>query len=383
MGRRPRGSVDLVAEADDKRDGADAPRSAPSPLIRLAASMPELDILRLFGNFVAERGASLDDPGSHDAFVERVVAALQNRKLTTIHGLRIETMFAYVAAALGECSTITAIDSGLFLADDRTLRRPDYHIITTAGPRFLVEVKNHSPNESLALFEMKTSYLSTIERYAERFGCDLKVAVYWRQAGMWTLVDARYFDRGHGRATLSLEAAMKRNEMATLGDRAIATVPPLALRVYTDSEKPRRVGDDGSVEITVERVAVCAAGMEITNPIERRIASFLLWYGGWSRVERIFEIRDGEVIWFDVAVAPEECDESETTMPPLLGWLSAMISRKYGEMTVADGSVSLLSPDAEPSSLGIVIPPNYRGQVLRLWQLHLRPNYDGFVEAPP
>lgn len=371
-----------MSDQQDSGASQDAGEPARVELAKLAAGMPELDFLRLFGDFASATGASLDDPKSRDAFIDRVAAALKAPKPTAIHGLRIEAMFAYVAAAMGECSMITALDSGLFLAET-DLRRPDYHVATRTGSRFLVEVKNHSPSKPDASFEMKLSYLASLEKYAERFGCELKMAIYWRALGMWALVDARYFDRVKDRAVLSLDAAMKRNEMAVIGDCGLATAPPLSIRVYTDPEKPRRIGTDGTVEITCARMALCAHGVDIMDPMERRIASFLLLHGTWTRVERPMEVHEGEVLWFDLELAPEQDNEPDSPLPPLVGWLSQMISRKYGEMTVANNAVSLLSPNAEPSALGVVIPHDYRGSVLRLARFYVRPNYDGFAGSAP
>ena len=56
-------------------------------------------------------------------------------------------MFAYVAGAMGMCTTITQEDAGLFFADTPHLTRPDFHLVTKDGARFFVEVKNYSPNE--------------------------------------------------------------------------------------------------------------------------------------------------------------------------------------------------------------------------------------------
>lgn len=72
---------------------------------RLCGALPERDHLRLFGDFAAIHGGSLEDPDSQAAFLGRVAAALRDRGPTAVHGLPVEAMCAHVAAALGECRT--------------------------------------------------------------------------------------------------------------------------------------------------------------------------------------------------------------------------------------------------------------------------------------
>ena len=64
------------------------------------------------------------------------------------------------------------------------------------------------------------------------------------------------------------------------------------------------------------------------------------------------------------------------------GWLSKMVSAQYRELTVADGKVAALSPNKHPAALGVVIPIDYKGKVLRLWRFRLRPNYKDLVGVP-
>jgi hypothetical protein len=338
-----------------------------------------LSILPLFD----DDGGSLQDAQSREAFVTRVRKALEThgKNPAAIYGSRTERMFAYVAGAMGACSTITQEDAGPFFADTPDLIRPDFHIVTKEGARFLVEVKNYSPKEQhySSPYEFEESYLTKLEAYAQRVGRDLKIAIYWRHVeGMCTLVNARYFEKWGHKRVLSLEAAFKRNEMEVLGDCLIGTVPPLSIKVFTNPDEPRSVADDGMATFTIHRIALYAAGTEIVDPLEQEIAWFLMNHGRWTETEAPAEVEHGDLVSFEFQLTPRENENPEQEFVGV-GWLSQMVSTQYRELTVADGKVATLSPNMHPAALGVVIPIEYKGTAVRLWRFRLQPNYDDLV----
>lgn len=343
-----------------------------------------LNLLRALDEFASTEGISIEDGQGEEAFIEKVRAALNARQKDpiTIHGFRAQAMFAYVAAALGECTLIAEVDSGLFLADDSNIRRPDFHIITKSGDSFFVEVKNFSPSAKFASFKVTNSYLTRLQKYADRFSKKIKIAIYWRHLRMWTLVGAEYFDKEGEKRILTMESAFKRNEMSILGDYMVGVVPPLTFRCYTNPEKPRRVAPNGTFEVSIQRIAICTSGQEISDPFERKIALFLMLHGRWADVSRPIKIQGDEVIWFDIQAAPLDMDEMEQEFTNI-GWLSEMISAQFHELTVRDGKIHRLTPRTQPSDLGIAIPAGYKGNVLRLWRFYLQPNYDDFDGIAP
>ena len=343
-----------------------------------------LNLLRLLDEFAANEGISLE--GDHEAIADKVKAALALRQQDpiAIHGLRAQAMFASVASSLGECLQITEEDSGLFIADDKNLRRPDFLVITKDGNKFFVEVKNFSPSKKLAPFTLTKSYLAGLKSYCNRLGQNLKIAVYWRHLGMWTLVSADCFDEQGKNYILSMESAFKRNEMSLLGDCMIGVVPPLAIRFYTDPDKPRQVSFDGlSDHINILRVAICVDGQEITDELERKLAIFFLLHGTWSKVSKPAEVVNNELIWFDIQVEPHNIESESSQEFCVIGALSEMISNHFQQLTLKDGKIHRLAPQKHPGELGILIPANYSGKILRLWRFYLQPNYDGFAGKSP
>jgi len=76
----------------------------------------------------------------------------------------------------------------------------------------------------------------------------------WSKIKMWTLIRADRFDISGDHYALSMGEAMKRNDMALLGDCMVGTVPSLTLKLYSDPVKHRSIDPDGHVEFAVQRM---------------------------------------------------------------------------------------------------------------------------------
>lgn len=346
-----------------------------------------LELFRLLDEFATLKGLPLEDGQSLDSFIEEVKQTLFLRKNepTVVHGLRIQSMFAYVAVALGNCALIKEEDTGLFFSAEESLQRPDFKITTNLNEKFFVEVKNFSPKKFTDPFKVKASYLIKLKNYASKFSQDLKFAIYWHRMSIWTLVGAEFFDKEEDVYVLSFEAALKRNEMSILGDCMIGVVPPLSLRFYTDPKKSRTVESDGLFSCTIERVALVIEEKEITDPVEQSLAKFFMFYGNWGCIERPANIQMDTVLWLEIQANRSIEEESEEPEQEFfnIGWLSHMISRQYNELTTKDGKVHNLTPQKQPHDLGVIIPKDYKGEVLRIWRFYLRPNYNDFNGAVP
>ena len=59
----------------------------------------------MFDEFAREKGISILHREGGSQFIEQITAALQahSETPTVVHGFRIQTMFAYITAALGGC----------------------------------------------------------------------------------------------------------------------------------------------------------------------------------------------------------------------------------------------------------------------------------------
>ena len=188
------------------------------------------------------------------------------------------------------------------------------------------------------------------------------------------MVDTCHLLTSEHAAGVSMLDAMKLNEMSVLGDCMIATVPPLALRIYADQTAPCTVQPDGSTPFTISDIVFFSANNRITDPFERKLAWFFILHSRWIEIATPAEIAGGKLKYAEFQYGPAEemgCDGQPFR---ILGFVSEMISSQYADATSAEQRITLLMPESDVVEYGIVIPHDYQGQVLQLWRFVVQPN---------
>jgi hypothetical protein len=124
---------------------------------------PEQFGLRLLDQFLQSEGLQLSDESADEKFIQRFSALMREhrRSDTRVHGLRIQTMFAYFAAALGGCKIISEEDSGELFVASGDFKRPDFRILTHEGDEFFVEVKNFNQGDPKDEYILKADYANS------------------------------------------------------------------------------------------------------------------------------------------------------------------------------------------------------------------------------
>lgn len=335
------------------------------------------NIQTLFDAVAKELSLEIGHEISEKLLTDRISAAWRRYRDEPIalHGRRIEAMFQFVASSLGGCRVIVQEDAGSIVTSEENLSPPDYRIVLKDGSQFFVEVKNcHTDPFTEKRFSLKRNYAESLTRYAAQFGQEVKIAVYWSRTGMWTLVSLSRFTESGEKLSLTLFEAAKRNEMALLGDMEIATTAPLVMRMDTDSSKPRDIEPDGNTEFTVGKVTLYSGGIIVTNKFEMNLCIYFMMFGKWS------SSGPKPIIESNILEAIEFVCEPEESVPgqgfDFLGALSTMVARYYDYLTAPDKSVERLAPNRDPSTLGILIPDDYKGEQLKLWRFVLQPSYE-------
>jgi hypothetical protein len=115
-------------------------------------------------------------------------------------------------------------------------------------------------------------------------------------------------------------------------------------------------------------VEYLVADRVVTKPAEQRILLRLMLYGGWQE-QTATEVVDRELISTSFLFSPSEA-------PPLSqgfamhGPLSSIYSAMFNAATVTtEGTVTELRVDINPRALAALIPDNYEGEALRIWQI--------------
>lgn len=327
-----------------------------------------LGAVSLFDALAAMHGLDLTKPEDVARFGAVAVKAMESVRAqpNVLHGWRTQSMFAYVAASLGNAEVVKEEDAGRLIAREENLQVPDYRLLLRDGSEILVEVKNcHKPSPS-ARFSLRTSDLNGLRRYSDRFGKPLRLAIYWSSWNAWTLVAADALTVSNERAGITFAEAMVANEMSILGDRFIGTRAPLVLSLVADPEKPRVIQPDGKVPFTIGAVEMYSAGERIRDAREKTIAFYLMFYGRWSMEQS--PQTDGSLLRsLDFVFSPVE-DSGQGF--EIVGTMSGMISQQYNQLTTTmSRSIRRLTPNISPSRLGLVLKEPYQGQDLPLWRL--------------
>jgi hypothetical protein len=254
------------------------PAKGTPPMKRIPRNPAKFDVFDLFHSLADKNGFSVGGPRANEQFLDAVAEALRRNKndRRLIYGKRTESMFGFIAAALGKSAVIRQEDSGETFVSGSGLQPPDYRIVLKDGLEFFVEVKNcHDANPALP-FTLSSTYVDRLERYAAAFSKEIKVAIYWSRWNLWSLIGLQRFSRTDEGVRIDMRRAMKYNEMLLLGDYLLATRPPLELRVIADTQKARLVDRAGRCNFTVGAIEIYSGATRIEDPFERQLAFFLM-----------------------------------------------------------------------------------------------------------
>lgn len=343
---------------------------------RIKRDPERFEVIDLFTAIGRKQGYKLALPADTEDFIRRVKCSLQTSQDNQIlvHGRRVESLFAHVAGALGNCTFIKHEDSGEIFSTDEDIQAPDYKIILKTGEQFFIEVKNCHFENVESPYPIKKPYLEKLEKYARLHGIPLKFAIYFSRFNKWVLLSRESLQEQKKRYVTDVVTAMAKNEMALLGDRMIATEPSLSIELLAERSHAISLNDagQGEVEFTIRDVKMYCAGREITSNLEKNIAFYLMRFGNWKEREceavMVEQRFSGAMFTYSPEYPPEDQPFS------MIGDLSSMVSSAYKEQTVYERSVIALDTDLDPEVFSVEIPDKYHGEELHLWQFTIRPN---------
>lgn len=350
---------------------------------RLPRDPMRFEIINAFDAFGRQEKVTLHEAAAADGFVAEIRASV-TRSLENdafLQGLRTQAMFESLVASLGAVKVLKQEDSGeIYVSDDaeNALEIPDYRLVLEDGSQMLIEVKNfYQRRDPTEAYSLDATYLEGLLRYAKLTACKLLIAVHWARWNFWSLVPPEVFSSDGKRSELRLPVAMQANHMAILGDMSIGARFPLCLLMHTDKTKPRHIEPDGTATFTVSRVELQCADRVITDPREKQIATYLMFYGRWH-YETELRTTGNEIDAFEHRWVPVE-DTGQGF--EIVGSLGEMFSAYYKFFTQEEDKVSRLGLDINPGSWGQLIPTDYKSETLPLWRFTLEPSLPG-VKTP-
>ena len=339
---------------------------------KLKRDAEKFDVLELFSDMAAELGYKLDDPIAQEDFVKRVKRSIESSKKSniSIFGKRVESLFAYVAGALGKVVLLKQEDSGdIYFSGDEIIA-PDYRLTFDNGEQLLVEVKNCHHRSATKKFTVKKKYYNKLRQYSDLNGLELRFAVYFSSWNYWTLLDIGCFEEGKDSYSIDSMKAMACSEMARLGDCMVGTAPDLELCFLCD---PSDIDEDGQAIVVIRDVKIYCAGNEIIADAEKKIAFYLIKFGTWLESATEAVVRDSKLVGLKLVYSPEEQEEPNFAF---IGHLSMMVSNGFRNHTVKNGDVVAVKLGLDPSVFKVLIPQDYEGINLPLWRFVIKPNPD-------
>ncbi|WP_073217320.1 hypothetical protein [Massilia sp. CF038] len=330
-------------------------------------------VLELFSALARVNNLKLDSDQDLIQFGKITLNSLTTtrRADTILHGKRVEAMFAYIAGALGRCRLIKTEDGGDLFVSGLPMQAPDYRLVLHDGTVMLVEVKNFHFTSFDECFSINENYLETLERYAEAQGLNLKVAVYFSRIKMWCLLSRDAFVRTGKCFTITVLSAIAKNEMYTLGDVSIATLPQLSLELMGDSDNANEIDINGDASVTFKTAKLFCDGNELLDELDQRIAFYLMKYGRWRQSCQPI-IDNNRLLGLLFTSCPDEVPSGQPFA--IVAEMSSMISQAYSEYTVANGKPIAIDVIGDPDEFSLCIPLNFNSTLLPLWRFVLHPN---------
>lgn len=316
----------------------------------------------------------LSDPSRADSVIGEISAALRDALATpsTVAGWRAQSMFASLVTALDECDLMTAVDMGEVYYDGDSVKAPDFFVHLRDGRRLLVDVKSVTltADNFDAPITFSRSEVSRLTRFAELYGAELHFALFMVELGAWSLISVTDLDRGPGGGhRIRPSEALTRNRMSALGDVTLGTVSPLQLRVTFPTPVTVAAYRDASVP-PGSAVEYVAGERRITAPVEQRLMTFMVLFGGWNMVESPTIIDD---MMTGVTVTSVPIEPSGQGFD-VVGALSSMYARYFDSGTRGPNGITALDPLLTPGTLAALLPYGYETTQLPLWRFVLAPN---------
>jgi hypothetical protein len=343
-------------------------------LKRVKRNPEKFEVIDLFTAMGREHGYKLSVEEDENDFIERISKSLKSSKdnPNLIHGKRIESLFAHVVGALGNCRLIKQEDSGEVFSTEKNIQAPDYKVVLNDGSQYFIEVKNcHLPNIK-SPYPFQKTYLEKLENYADLNATPLLLAVYFSRHNKWFLLPKSSLTEQKNKYVIDFLSGMAKNEMSLLGDRTIATEPNLAIEFMADLSKSATVSEQGEAQFIIGGIKIYSADREVTDDLEKNIAFYLMRFGNWNenKAEALYD--NGTFVGVRFSFSPDFPPEEQSFS--MVGELSSMISYSYSEQTVYEKSVIALDTNLEPGVFKVEIPNGYKGKDLPLWQFIMQAN---------
>ncbi|MEB7588359.1 hypothetical protein NGC36_24155 [Serratia rubidaea] len=345
---------------------------------RLPRDPEKFETVEFFSALSPTYGYQLNSQESIDNCTAKFKESLikSSKEPTILHGKRIESLFSHVAGAMGETILITNEDRGEIISKNENIAAPDYRITLKNGDQILVEVKNHNSKKINDEYPLDIAYVNKLEDYAKINNTPLYFAIYLRVLRKWTLLNKNDFLESGNKLKISIINAMKRNRMAIIGDKIIAT-RPIIVEIIQDPNKKKPIINNKS-EFTIGDIKFYCDKREITDDREKNIAFYLIRFGCWDCNRPEVNIESGRFIKsIKYEFKPESMGDLESSELEIIGWLSEMVTKCFNEETVYKNNIIALDSKFDPHVFSLNLQDDHKCDALPLGIFYLEPDIEG------
>src|SRR5215471_607931 len=119
---------------------------------KLGREYEKLETLNLFSLLPVDHQLTIHDQSRKTSFLAQIDAGLDRalKSESTLHGIRVQTMFQLMVASLDKVRMIKQEDAGeCYYGTDERLQAPDFKVVKDDGQLLLIETKNHYKTDPL------------------------------------------------------------------------------------------------------------------------------------------------------------------------------------------------------------------------------------------
>ncbi|QPJ61546.1 MAG: hypothetical protein G3M70_06455 [Candidatus Nitronauta litoralis] len=294
---------------------------------------------------------------------------------TFVYGKRTENIFFEMVKELKAVALIQKLDEEKYFSADN-IQIPDFKIILKNGEKYFIEVKNFSPktqNKNVKTFQYSftKSYISKIKTYSKITGSPIKIAIYWKKLGKWSLNNLGDFKLQRGKYTLEMSVAFEKNHMFELGDKAVATTSPLIFRIKIKPENLNINRKNEKVSAKITGIYLVSTEGIIRNKEIERLAFYLFWFGTWKSPKEELLITNGNLVGWDYISVPEE---KITDQPfQIIAYLSDLYTNIFFFQTEGQSNLPKMTSLKGLPSLDKILPNEPFNKGLPLWVFEITP----------
>ena len=299
------------------------------------------------------------------------------KRPTFVYGKRSENAFFELVKALDSIKLIKEEDIGR-TGSSVEIKVPDFRIVTKNDEVFLVEVKNFAAKMSSKSIKKHTVYTLTqnywrrLKTYSELVKTPVKIAIFWKSWGAWTLNEIEDFRSSGIQRKITFGEAMKNNQMYIIGDKSIGTESPLSFRLLMEPRPVDTSSHESNIASKIVAVEMCSQGNIIHDKELSKLAYILFWFGRWEQ-KGPFPIIQG-TLFYGIEFIAKPVEETEGQGFDMIAALSGMYMNMYHLMTHKGEDLPDVYLRQELPPITKILPENPFHRGLPLWI---------FVQTPP